>query len=117
MSGISESDLPYYYNAADAFALPSLYEPAGLELLEALSSETPSIATRIGGIPEMMGPGGQYVEPKDINGIGERIEFVLGNRKKTAGMAAIGRKRMVKDHDWNKIARRYEELFEGAARR
>ena len=117
VSGISESDLPYYYNAADAFALPSLYEPAGLALLEALSSETPSIATRIGGIPEMMGPGGQYVEPKDINGIGERIEFVLANRKKTAEMAAIGRKRMVRDHDWNKIARRYEELFEGAARR
>ncbi len=117
VSGIPEGELPYYYNAARAFVLPSLYEPAGIALLEALSSETPAIATRTGGIPEMMGRCGLYTRPKDINGIGERIDFVLSNGARAAKMAAAGRRRMVERHDWNRIARRYEELFEMATRR
>ncbi len=117
VSGISESELPYYYNAADVFALPSLYEPAGLALLEALASETPSIATRVGGISEMMGRCGLYVRPKDINGLKESIDSALSGGRRAMEMAREGRMRMVKYHDWDKIAKRYSELFEGAARR
>ncbi|MCL5099536.1 MAG: glycosyltransferase family 4 protein [Candidatus Marsarchaeota archaeon] len=117
LNGIPEDELPLYYNAADVFVLPSLYEPAGLALLEALASETPSVASRVGGIPEMMGRCGLYAKPKDINGIRERVEFALSHHTAMHRLAVEGRKRMLKFHDWDGIAKQYERLFEETIRR
>lgn len=117
LNGIPENGLPFYYNAAALFAMPSLYEPAGLALLEALASGTPSIASHIGGIPEMMGGCGLYTKPKDIKSIRERLEFALSHRPSMQRLAARGRARMIKLHDWNDIARQYERLFEETIKR
>lgn len=111
MYGIADDDLPYYYNACDIFSLPSLYEPAGLAVLEALSCELPSIVSRIGGLPEMVGDGGFYSRPKDYYSIKKKLEYVLDNRKIAEKVAKRGRHLMVKHHDWGNIAKRYEELF------
>ncbi len=109
--GLDDDVLPYYYNACDAFALPSLYEPAGLALLESLSCEIPSVVSRVGGIPEIAGHYGFYSKPKDYYSIKERLRYVLENRKSTASIARKGRQRMIRNHDWDKIAKQYERLF------
>ena len=113
ISGVKEEKLPYYYNMANVFALPSLYEPAGLVLLEALSCKTPVVATEIGGITEMCGSSGFYVKPKDVNGLKEKLEYVIEHAegRDVANCAKNGRKRMVKYHDWDKIADQYENAF------
>jgi glycosyltransferase involved in cell wall biosynthesis len=110
-NGIEEEKLPYYYNAGDVFVAPSLYEPASVALLEAMSCEVPSIASRVGGLPEMMGSYGQYVRPKDPDEIKERILCVLNDRKRARALAERGRRFIIKNHDWDKIAKRYERLF------
>jgi len=109
--GIPDKELPYYYNACDVFSMPSLYEPAGLALLEALSCELPSVITRIGGMPEIASDCGFYVKPKDYYSIKQKLIYVLENRKATSSIAKKGRKLMVKYHDWDKIAKQYESLF------
>lgn len=111
MSEIDDKAMPYYYNASDVFVLPSLYEPASVALLEALATMTPSIASKIGGIPEMMGECGFYIKPKSTIDIYKKAIFVLNNQEEAKKRAEEGRERMIREHDWDKIAKQYEELF------
>jgi glycosyltransferase involved in cell wall biosynthesis len=111
VNGISEEMLPYYYNVGSVFALPSLYEPASLVILEALSCEMPCVASRVGGIPEMMRKCGVYSEPRDVDSIKEGISILLDDRKKSKALAECGRKLMIRLHDWDRISRQYERLF------
>ena len=110
-NGIPEGQLPYYYNVGDFFVLPSLYEPAGLAVLEAMSCAIPAIASDVGGIPEMLDRYGMYVKPKSTKEIGERLSYMLENKKKVAAIARRGREFAIRRYDWDKIAKRYEELF------
>ena len=109
--GIEDDKLPYYYNSCDIFSMPSLYEPAGLALMEALACEMPSVISRTGGMPEIAGDSALYSRPKDYYSIKERLRYALENEKETAGMARIGRRRMIRYHDWDRIAKQYESLF------
>lgn len=111
VSGIDDAHLPYYYNACDVFSLPSLYEPAGLALLEAMSCELPSVISKTGGMPEIADGCGFYSRSKDYYSIKERLRFVLENEKTTARIAKKGRERILKYNDWNKISKQYESLF------
>lgn len=102
----------YYYNAADIFSLPSTYEPASIAVLEAMASEVPVVASRVGGVPEMLGGYGLYVRPKDdaalFRSLKKAIEMEGRDMRR---MVRAGRDKVIREHDWNKIARRYEELF------
>jgi glycosyltransferase involved in cell wall biosynthesis len=109
--GLDDERLPYYYNASKAFSLPSLYEPAGLALLEALSCEVPCVISRVGGMPELVGDCAFYSKPKDYYSLKTRISYVLENEKTAHRVARRGRQRMVKYHDWDRIAKQYESLF------
>ncbi|MDE1868614.1 MAG: glycosyltransferase family 4 protein [Candidatus Micrarchaeota archaeon] len=116
INGIDEDTLPYYYNVADVFVMPSLYEPASLAILEALSCELPCIASNVGGLPEMMGDCGLLAMPKSSDDIREKILYVLNNKERARALGRKGRERMKKRHDWNNIAKQYEELFEKTIR-
>lgn len=116
INGIDEETLPYYYNAADVFVMPSLYEPASLAILEALSCELPCVASRVGGLPEMVGDCGLLTEPKDSDDMREKILYILNNKKKAAALGKRGRERMRRRHDWDRIAKQYEALFEQTVR-
>src|SRR2546426_532372 len=51
---LEDHDLVNLYNEAAVFACPSVYEPFGIINLEAMACETPVIATRVGGIKEVV---------------------------------------------------------------
>ncbi|MCL4387667.1 glycosyltransferase family 4 protein [Candidatus Marsarchaeota archaeon] len=115
--GISEQDLPYYYNAADIFVFPSLYEPAGMAMLEALSCGTPTIATGIGGIPEALKNYGEYIKIKDVKSITDATIKVFSDMQRYKKLALECRENVIKkEHDWDTIARKYEESFEQTLR-
>jgi glycosyltransferase involved in cell wall biosynthesis len=108
---LGEDKLPYYYSASDISVVPSLYEPASLAALESMSCELPVIASRTGGLPEMVGQCGIYTEPKDSRSMANALSGVLLDLKKAAAMGRAGRKHVIKMHSWDKIAKKYEELF------
>lgn len=81
-SGIPEEALPYYYSACDILAAPSLYEPASLAAIEAMSCELPVIASRVGGLPEMVDGCGVYTEPKNSKSIADALSLLLSTAKR-----------------------------------
>ncbi|MDE1865462.1 MAG: glycosyltransferase family 4 protein [Candidatus Micrarchaeota archaeon] len=110
-SDIGDERLPYYYSACDIAVAPSLYEPASLAVLEGMSCGLPVVASRVGGLPEMVGRCGIYSKPKDPESIASGISEILSDPKKVHRMGQQARRRMIERHSWDKIAKQYEELF------
>ena len=65
------SDAPGFLSQIDIFILPSLYEGLGVAVLEAMAAGKPVIASRVGGLPELVADGetGLLVAPKNVEGI------------------------------------------------
>ena len=52
---IPAADLPLWYNCAEAFLYPSVFEGFGLPVLEAMACGTPVITTNVSSLPEVAG--------------------------------------------------------------
>jgi glycosyltransferase involved in cell wall biosynthesis len=75
-------DLPFYYRSAELFIMPSLNEPMGLALMQALSCGLPVVASDVGGIPEIVehGLNGLLVPPGDEQSLADAVIAVLTDR-------------------------------------
>jgi glycosyltransferase involved in cell wall biosynthesis len=60
-------ELPLWYNAAEAFIYPSVFEGFGLPVLEALACGTPVIASDASSLPEVVGDAGLSVTPHSVS--------------------------------------------------
>jgi N-acetyl-alpha-D-glucosaminyl L-malate synthase BshA len=74
-------DLVPWLSAADLFLLPSAQESFGVAALEAMSCEVPVVASRVGGLPELITDGvtGFLCEPDDLDGMVDRGRRVIEN--------------------------------------
>lgn len=72
-------DLDIYYQLSDIFVLPSINEGFGLSVVEAMSNKLLAIATRVGGVPEIIEEGisGYMANPEDENSIAHVIDRIL----------------------------------------
>jgi glycosyltransferase involved in cell wall biosynthesis len=80
---VDKQKLPAYYQKADLFILPSISEPQGLVILEAMASGLPVVASKVGGIPEMVRDGynGLLVPAGDSNALFGAIIEILSNKE------------------------------------
>jgi N-acetyl-alpha-D-glucosaminyl L-malate synthase BshA len=76
-----QHDLVPWLSAADLFLLPSEQESFGLAALEAMACEVPVVASRVGGLPEIIDDGttGYLCEPDDLDGMAARGIAVLAD--------------------------------------
>jgi glycosyltransferase involved in cell wall biosynthesis len=82
LGAVAHGELPSWMAAADVLVLPSRREGLGLVLLEAMACGTPCVASRVGGIPEILGERcGALVPPEDPEHLAEAIAQVLGRGK------------------------------------
>ena len=112
---VSDRDLPFYYNVADLFALPSKSgEGLPLVALEAMATGLPVIATNVGGTSEVMSEAyGKLVPPNSPNSLAEAIlEFSL---KDLSVIKKNLRIMMEQKYSWDKnvekLIKIYEELI------
>ncbi|MBS7609836.1 glycosyltransferase family 4 protein [Candidatus Bathyarchaeota archaeon] len=110
---IPHNRLPIYYSAADVFALPSIYEPFGKVLLEAMACETPVVASNVGGIPEIVrdGESGFLVAPGDIEELYESISKLLSSNILVNKMGSYGRLLVMKEFTWELVAMRLMNVY------
>ncbi|WP_165164361.1 glycogen synthase [Corynebacterium qintianiae] len=107
------------YAAADVFVCPSIYEPLGIVNLEAMACETAVVASRVGGIPEVVvdGETGTLVDydaadPEAFErGLAEAVNAVAADPDRAARMGAAGLGRVRADFTWDKIARQTVDIY------
>src|SRR5207302_559206 len=74
---ISDHDLPLFYNAAEVFVFPSIFEGFGLPVVESMASGAPTITSHGSSLEEVAGDGALLVDPLDVSSIAATIQRVL----------------------------------------
>ncbi|ADP82836.1 glycogen synthase [Pseudofrankia inefficax] len=99
---------------ASLFACPSVYEPLGIVNLEAMACGAAVVASRVGGIPEVVDDGvtGLLVPPDDPSALAAAMNTVLADPKRAAALGRAGRDRAVTEFGWAAIARQTADLYE-----
>ncbi len=96
---------------ADAFLLPSETESFGLAALEAMSCGVPVVASRVGGVPEVVGDTGVLHDVGDVAAITESVLSLLSNEELRAGRGAAARARTLERFQRAPMVARYEALY------
>jgi glycosyltransferase involved in cell wall biosynthesis len=129
---VSDDDLPALYRRAAVLVLPSVErtcygreirvsELLGLAVLEAMASGTPVIASRLGGLPEVVQHGvtGFLVEPGNMAELRDRLAQLLQDQALAARLGANARALAVERFTWQACAERcldaYQELMQPCA--
>jgi glycosyltransferase involved in cell wall biosynthesis len=107
------NDLPELMAASDLFVLPSVAEAFGLVLAESLYIGTPVVATRVGGIPEIVDDGvdGVLVPTADSRALADAIIDLLQDPQRRNQMAGAGRKKVISRFSFEDMVRSYERLY------
>jgi len=74
---VPEEEKPWWYNAAELFVYPSLFEGFGLPPLEAMACGTPVIVSDTSSLPEVVGDAGIQVPPGDVMALAEAMAALL----------------------------------------
>jgi glycosyltransferase involved in cell wall biosynthesis len=124
---VTEEALPVLHRRAAVFVLPSvdvtcygrpvaISELLGLSVLEAMASATPIVASRIGGVPEVVvdGETGFLVQPGDVDALHDRIATLLSDRRLARRLGDNARAAATARFTWEACAQRcvaaYREL-------
>ncbi|HVT71195.1 MAG TPA: glycogen synthase [Trebonia sp.] len=97
-----------------AFVCPSVYEPLGIVNLEAMACSTAVVASRVGGIPEVVSGGetGLLVPPGDPASLADALHLLLRDPGRASAMGAAGRDRAVAEFSWAAVAAQTAALYE-----
>jgi glycosyltransferase involved in cell wall biosynthesis len=106
-------DSPDLIAAADLLVLPSLAEAFGLVLTEALYLGTAVVATKVGGIPEIIDDGvdGVLIPPADRDALACAILELLENPQKRQSLAGAGREKVLTKFRFEEMVRSYEGVY------
>ena len=120
---IPEEERILHYAACDIAAFPSLYEPFGIVALEAMSMERPVVvgAAGVSGMREIVIPCGDeqcgfHVNPSNPADIAWGITSALENPEKGKWLGKNGRRRVLNEFTWEKIAKKTLALYEQVAK-
>ncbi|MFB6098931.1 MAG: glycosyltransferase, partial [Salinibacter sp.] len=128
---LPREDVITMYSHAAVFVCPSVYEPFGIINLEAMACETPVVASRVGGIPEIVVPdetgllvdvsptAGKDVEPANpeafARGLADGVNALMADPERRNAMGTAARRRVEEHFSWTAIAEQtlgfYKELL------
>jgi glycosyltransferase involved in cell wall biosynthesis len=107
---IEQKELPTFYNAADAFIIPSFYEGFGLIGLEAMSCGTPVISSNKTSLPEILGDATIYFDPTDPEDMARKINLVFTDKKMYNELRNKGLLQ-IKKYSWDGMGEKTFDLY------
>lgn len=111
---VADEELPQYYSMADVFVFPSLLEGFGLPLAEALACGTPVVATQGSAVPEVVGPGGRLVPPRDPEALAAALRVLAADASLRRHLGNEGRKWVLGRFDQRRMVRETAEAYRDA---
>lgn len=108
-----QSDVSDFIEAMDIFVLPSLHEGIPMVLLEAMALSRPVVASKTGGVPEVVddGENGLLVEPGNPEAIAEAIESLIKQVGKAGQLGRNGRVRVSQNFTAGTMAEKTANLY------
>ena len=103
------------FKGSDFFVLPSRHEPMGIVNLEAMAAGKPVVASRVGGVPELVqeGENGLLVPPDDVGALAGALGKLVSDTGLRQKLGECGAQR-VRRYDWDAIAAQYLETYAAA---
>ncbi len=102
---------------ARAIVHPAVSDAAGLAVLDALAAGTPVVASAVGALPEIVGPAGLLVEPRDPARLAHALRAAWADDRVHRGIAAAAASRTVVDRRrWADVARETRAVYAAVAR-
>jgi glycosyltransferase involved in cell wall biosynthesis len=113
---LSQPALAERYRMAAALVIPALDEGLGLTAIEAALSETPVIAFASGGLPDCVRDGetGFLVPPRDIDGLAQAIDSLIGDPARARALGRAGRVMALGRFGVHHVAAVYSSLYRHA---
>jgi colanic acid/amylovoran biosynthesis glycosyltransferase len=98
---------------SDIYLLPSLMEQAGYVLLEAQASGLPVVATRVGGVPEMVreGQSAVLVEAGNVQATTDALQELLTRSDQWPAMGQEGRRHVEEHFDVDRLTSQLEDVL------
>ncbi|CQD14789.1 glycosyltransferase [Mycobacterium lentiflavum] len=119
-SGLTDAELAALFASAEVACIPSLYEGFSLPAVEAMSSGTPIVASRVGALPEVLGTDGacaELVPPADVDALTRALGELLDSPEKRRSLGKAGRARAVSVFSWEAVAAQTVRIYERAIAR
>ncbi|MFZ5432949.1 MAG: N-acetyl-alpha-D-glucosaminyl L-malate synthase BshA [Calditrichota bacterium] len=109
----NQTEIVELLSIADVYCLPSETESFGLSALEAMACEVPVVASRVGGLPEVVADGetGYLFEMGNPKEMAERILQICGDPQRRREMGQAARERAITLFPQEKIVGEYEALY------
>lgn len=96
---------------ADLFLLPSNYEGLPMSILEAMSLSKPIVASKVGGITEVINQGAGFVLDNDLNIFVDKINLLFSDDVLYKQMAETAREIYLKNHTIEHMCAQYFDLY------
>ena len=106
-------DVPAILSASDLFVLPSQSEASPNVVLEAMAAALPVVASRVGGIPELVDDGvtGHLVPPGNPDAVATALLDLLEHAGRRAAFGRSGRARIERQYSFDRMVAQFETLY------
>jgi len=116
MVGFVYEELPYYYSAADIFALTTKEEWFGIVFIEAMAAGLPVVTTNVNACPEIVGNAGLFFNKGDYKGMVKQLLELVDDEKLRKKLSDNAKNRS-KLFDWKKLIRLYERAYKSVIKK
>jgi glycosyltransferase involved in cell wall biosynthesis len=112
---VDKSKLEEYYSVADVFVGPSLQEAQGIVFVEALATGTPVVASRVGGIIDIVteGKNGYLVPAKSSRLLYEKLKLIIDDKDLLKKLSKSSRQEAKKKFSWDVVSEKYIKILSG----
>jgi len=112
---VDPAHMQEYYQAADLAVVPSEFEePFGMVAIEAMAAGTPVLATRRGGLPEIIADGATgflFDDAKNHSAFAQRLDELLGAPAQLEAVRRAARDYVERHHDWRTVGAQLEAVY------